>query len=400
MDKDTKMFHAEEYDLLIVGTGFCGSVIANLAAADGKRVLMLEKRPHIAGNMYDYIDANGLLVQKYGPHVFHTDNEEVARFLLGLDEWREFEFTYAVEIDGETLRAPFGFVTIDRLFEPDEAQELKDRLLRSYPDQDGVMILDLMENADPLIAQFGQLLYEKNYLPYALKQWQLPPEELSTEIIGRMPVRLSDIEPYFQDAYQMLPQDGFTALFEKMLDSPNIDVYVDVDALDHLALDEENQAILLDGAPLEVPLVYTGPLENLLMGKAGVLPYRSLRIDFERFDVPSYHGCASVTYPATHGYLRTTDYSKFNEGDVQAGTTVTFEYPTPYDVNSEFGSEPYYPILTEDSMQTNEELQAMAAHYPMLIPCGRLADFHYYNMDKAIERAFEVYAQLEELYWD
>lgn len=393
------MFRPDEYDLVIVGTGFCGSVIANLAAADGKKVLMLEKRPHIAGNMYDYVDENGLLVQKYGPHVFHTNNEEVARYLLGLDEWRDFEFTYAVEIDGEILRAPFGFVTIDRLFDPDEARDLKDRLLRSYPDQDGVMILDLMENEDPSIARFGQLFYEKNYLPYALKQWQLPPEELSTEIIGRMPVRLSDIEPYFQDAFQMLPQDGFTVLFEKMLDSPNIDVHVGVDALDHLSLDEEGQAILLDGTPLEIPLVYTGPLENLLLGRSGVLPYRSLRIDFERFDEPSFHEYASVTYPATHDYLRSTDYGKFNEGGHEKGTTVTFEYPTPYDVSSEFGSEPYYPILTDESVRANEELQAMATHYPMLVPCGRLADFHYYNMDKAIERAFEVYDALKDTYW-
>ena len=393
------MFHPDEYDLVIVGTGFCGSVIANLAAADGKKVLMLEKRSHIAGNMYDYVDEDGLLVQKYGPHVFHTNNEDVAQYLLGLDEWRDFEFTYAVEIDGKMLRAPFGFVTIDRFFEPDEAQDLKDRLLRSYPDQDGVMILDLMESEDLLIARFGQLLYEKNYLPYALKQWQLPPEELSAEIIGRMPVRLSDNEPYFQDAYQMLPRDGFTALFEKMLDSPNIDVHVGVDALDHLSLDEGSQAILLDGAPLEIPLVYTGPLENLLLGRSGVLPYRSLRIDFERYDEPSFHECASVTYPATHDYLRSTDYGKFNEGGHEKGTTVTFEYPTSYDVDSEYGSEPYYPILTEDSERANRELRAEAARYPMLVPCGRLADFRYYNMDKAIERAFEVYDALKDAYW-
>lgn len=384
------------YDIIVVGSGFCGSVIANLAANDGKRVLVVEKRHHIAGNMYDYRDTNGVLVQKYGPHVFHTNDREVAEYLLSLDEWRNFQFTYAVNLDGETITAPFGFATIDHYYDNASAKEIKDHLLNEYPNQDSVVITELLKNQDPLISSFANLLYEKNYLPYALKQWQLPPSELTEEIIGRMPVRLSDIEPYFQEKYQMLPKHGFTHLFERMLDSPNIDVALNVDAIEHIALNEKRGEIIIDGQVVNVPLVYTGPLENLILGKTGVLPYRSLRIEFEQIEQPSYHDQAVVTYPKEPEYLRTTDYAKFTEDASDQGTTVAFEYPTPYDPDSEYGYEPYYPILTEDSVKANRLLQEKATHYAALIPCGRLADFHYYNMDKAIRRAFEVYETIKQ----
>lgn len=379
------------WDIIVVGSGFCGATIANLAARDGKRVLMLEKRPHIAGNMYDYWDSTGILVQRYGPHIFHTSNDAVFSYLTGIEEWREIDFDYAVNIGGELVRAPFDFATVEGTFPPERAQGIIKALQTDFFDQDNVSITELLKSDNPEILEFASFLYEKNYRPYALKQWQREPEELTEDIIGRMPIRLLYEPRYFLDKHVMLPVKGFSRLFEKMLSSELIDVRLETDATDYIALSDNGKDVLFEGDPIEVPVVYTGPLENLVYGQAGCLPYRSLRIEFAPMPASAHSKFSVIGYPSCGEFLRTADYSRFMFDPPEGQTIISYEYPTPYTPDAEEGNEPYYPVLTLESVEANRLLQRAVKGYSWLFPCGRLADFRYYNMDKAIERAFEVY---------
>lgn len=387
------------YDLIVVGSGFCGSVVSDLAAKKGKRVLVLEKRNHIAGNMYDQWDSNGILVQKYGPHIVHTSNERVHDYLLSKGDWFDYTLYYGVDIDGKCLSAPFGFHTADHFYDFDRAEALKRQLASCYQGSDSVPILELLASGDPDIRSFANMLYEKNYLPYALKQWRLKPEELQNEIIGRMPIILSDRQNYFTDTYEMLPKKGFSVFFQGLLNSPNIDVELNIDATTRLRLDDDKRAILFDGCRINVPVVYTGTLEKILLGRVGVLPYRSLRFEYRQFSQPRYQERALVTYPQRFEYLRTSDYNQLAELPSASNTTVSFEYPIPYAPLEDYSAEPYYPVLTSESVHKNQELIERASRFENFFPCGRLADFRYYNMDQAIERAFEVFNVLCRKYW-
>lgn len=387
------------YDIIIVGSGFCGSVIADLAARKGKRVLLLEKRDHIAGNMYDYMHETGIFVHKYGPHIVHTSNQQVADYLFARGEWYPFKLHYGVEIDGKCLSAPFGFHTIDRFYGADNASKLKRLLKKAYPNRGSASIMELLEREETAIKEFARLLYKKNYLPYALKQWQLPPEKLTDEIIGRMPVIFSERQYYFTDEYEILPRGGYTAFFQKLLGHPLIDVRLNTDATKLVTPSFESGQLLLDGTSLEIPLVYTGPLDEFFFGKSGSMPYRSLSFEFEVFDTSQWQERPIVTYPQRNRYLRTTDYNQFMEYPIKGNTVVGYDFPIEYDADGIKGSEPYYPVLTSESSKKNLKLQEYARRFAWLYPCGRLADFHYYNMDKAVERAFSVFETIVGDHW-
>ncbi len=388
-----------KYDLIVVGCGFCGSVIARLASEDcSKRVLIIEKRSHIAGNMYDEIDDNGFLVQKYGPHVFHTNNERVFHFISRFAEWEPYKVYYGVELDGKCIPAPFGFQAIKKLYNPVEAKDLIERIKKLFPNVESVPILELMNCSDERVSSFAEMLYQKNYKPYAAKQWNMSPEQLDVSVIARMPVIFSERTNYFTEKYEVLPKGGYTAFFEKMLKHELIEISLDVDATKELCLDLDKGNCFLNGEQFSIPIVYTGPLEELF-GETQTLPYRSLAFEYKTFEQSDFQEVAILTYPQSRKYLRTTEFSKLTGKAKSDKTVVAFEYPVPYDKTAEIGNEPYYPILTEENMQKNDEYVMALTRIKNFFPCGRLADYRYYNMDQAVERAFEVFDKIKNLYW-
>ena len=381
------------YDILIIGCGFVGSTVAHLAAKDGKRVLIMEKRDHIAGNMYDEVDPQtGILVQKYGPHTFHTVDDRVFDFVTSVGEWYPFTLTARVEMLGKVVPSPFNFTAIETYFEPQKAHAIKKRLMDVYRYAAKMTIVDLLKSDDPLIKEYADFLFEHDYRPYTVKQWNIKPEELDISVLSRVPVRFDYIDRYFDDKYQMMPEGGFTAFFEELLKSPLIDIELGCDALELLKPSADTGEILYDGVKLNIPVVYTGAADELFGSEFGKLPYRSLWFEYETINTDSFQDAPGVAHPMAEGYTRITEYTKLPPQDGKGKTIIAREYSTEY--GSERGKEPYYPVLTNESAEIYEKYNKLADKIDNLYLGGRLADFKYYNMDQAILRALEIYDSL------
>lgn len=377
-----------KYDIIIVGSGFAGSTIAYKAAKIGKKVLVLEKREHISGNMYDYTDENGILVQKYGPHTFHTNNENVFDFINEIGDWQEYKLRARVYIDGKFTPSPFNFKTIDDFFEASRAEEIKRRLKSKYPHRKSVTIVELLECDDDVIKNYAEFLFEKDYRPYTSKQWGIKPEELDISVLKRVPVRLDYTDGYFDDKYQLMPKTSFYDIFKNMLSSKNIDIVTLCDANEKIKFQEDE--IYFENEKLDVPLVYTGPIDELFDFKFGKLPYRSLKFDFQTHNVDSYQETSGVVYPMAKDFTRITEFKKIPVQNIKGVSSIAVEYPVKY----ADGNEPYYPILTNDSILKYNNYLELSKKYGNLYLCGRLADFKYYNMDNVIEKALTVYEEM------
>lgn len=384
-----------KYDMLVVGCGFAGTVLSYLSAARlNKKVLVLERRGHIAGNMYEERDEEtGILVQKYGPHIFVSDQQRVYDFVTELGEWVPYTLRGRADIDGTLTPVPFNFQTVDAFFPDEEALEIKTRLVSYYRYAPYATIIELMECPDPVVQKYTRFLLEKDYRPYIMKQWGLRPDELDLNVISRVPVRLTYSDQYFDKRYQMQPRDGYTAFFKKLLDHPNIEVRLNTDALDQLKIDWETGEARYEGEKLNVPLVYTGALDELMKFQFGKLPYRSRVFEYKKLDGPSYQETAVVVHPTAPGYIRTTEFSKLmpNAGRREK-TIVAVEYPVDYDPDN--GREAYYPTLTEESKAMYRRYLEKTRKVTNFYPCGRLAEFRYYNMDDVIDRALSVYEEI------
>ena len=382
------------YDIVIVGCGFVGSIIAHRAAKDGKRALVLERRGHIAGNMYDEVDeATGILVQKYGPHSFHTESDSAYDFVSSVGEWYPFTLTARVEMMGKAVPSPFNFTAIEAYFEPKKAYDIKKRIMDTYRYTPKMTIVDLLKSDDSLIKEYADFLFENDYRPYTIKQWAIKPEELDISVLSRVPIRFDYIDRYFDDRFQMMPEGGYTAFFEKLLENPLIDVKLKCDALEHLRADVDRGRILFDREEQGIPVVYTGALDELFGCSFGKLPYRSLWFEYEILNTDSFQDAPGVAHPMAEGYTRITEFTKLPPQDGKGKTMIAYEYPAPY--GSEKGTEPYYPVLTEQSAELYKRYSALAGQIKNLYLGGRLADFKYYNMDQAVLRALELYKTIE-----
>lgn len=376
------------YDLLIAGSGFSGSVIAYLAARAGKRVLLYERRSHIAGNMFDEYQ-DGVLVQRYGPHTLHTCRKEVMDLLTEIGAWEPYTLRARVVIRGNTTPSPFNFRTIDDFWPSEKAEVLKNHLLSVFPGEEKVPILRLAQCEDPLIREYAQFLIEEDYRPYSAKQWGIPPENLDESVWNRVPVRLSYKDQYFDDPYECLPVGGYTRFFEKMLSSEQIDLRLGEDVFQHVQV-RQNAPLLWEGVPMTAPLVYTGALDELFGCQLGKLQYRSLRFVYETVETDSYQETAGVAYPKAEGFTRITEYTKLPMQLGLGRSVIAKEYPIPYGP----GAEPYYPVLTEQTHRLADQYRLMAGRIPGLYLCGRLAEFRYYNMDEAVWAAMQTAGML------
>jgi len=378
---------------IIIGAGFCGSVIARKLAEHNKKVLILERRGHIAGNMYDELDANGILIQRYGPHIFHTNSKDVFGFITKYGKWDEYNHEPMVEVDGVITPSPANFKTIDLLYNSEEAEVIKNSLKTRYNGQKTVTILELLDCDDTIIKHYAEKLFALNYRPYTVKQWGLSPEEIDPAILKRVPVRLNYTDAYFDDVFQCMPENGYTNFFMNLLDHGNIEVQLGTDALDMLKVDVPNKQILFDGKPTYVPVVYTGAIDELLDYCYGQLPYLSLQFDYHTENTDSFQDASVVAYPMAEGYTRITEYKKLPPQNIPGVTTLAYEYPLS--AGKAHNNEPYYPVLNDDNINLYNKYRSDVSDIPNLFLCGRLADYKYYNMDAAVLRAFDVYQALQ-----
>ncbi|MBD5160651.1 MAG: UDP-galactopyranose mutase [Oscillibacter sp.] len=372
-------------DALIVGCGLCGSVIARELAEAGKKVVVWERRSHIGGNMYDYMDDYGFLVQKYGPHTFHTKKKELYDYMCRYASWQPYKLTCGAVWDGKYTPTPFNFTTIDTFFPPEKAAKLKETLKKAFAGREFATVVEVLDHPDPDVRGYGEYLFQNDYAPYAAKQWGVSPGEIDLSVLKRVPLRFSYDEGYFDDPYQVMPADSFTRFFENLLDHPDIEVKLGVEALEHLR--PQDGKLLIDGRENDFPVVYTGAIDELFDGVYGHLPYRSLRFEWKYEAGDGLQPAPVVAYPQEAGYTRITEYKKLPVQN-RPGTSYAVEYPLPYREGVQL--EPYYPVLTAESQEQYAKYKALANQVPNLILCGRLADFKYYNMDQALERALTI----------
>ena len=363
------------YDWLIVGAGFTGATLAERLAARGQKVLVIDRRAHIAGNAYDETDANGLLVHRYGPHIFHTNSDKVWDYLSRFTEWRPYEHRVLGSIDGQLAPIPFNLNTLEKLFPAEQAARLGQALVARFGMDVKVPILKLRETDDAELRALGDYIYEKVFLHYTEKQWGMRPEELDPGVTARVPVFVGRDDRYFHDRYQAMPKDGYTAMFERMLAHENIRVELETDFAS-LSADTAKR------------IVFTGPIDEFFNYEAGELPYRSLRFDFVTKEVERFQAVGTVNYPNEFDYTRITEM-KHLTGQGASVTSLVYEYPEVYrrGLNS-----PYYPIPCGDTrVLLQPYLDRAEALAGKVWFAGRLGDYQYYNMDQACGRALSLF---------
>ncbi|HEX6971494.1 MAG TPA: UDP-galactopyranose mutase [Limnochordia bacterium] len=364
-------------DYLIVGAGFTGCVMAERIANElGRRVLIVERRNHVGGNAFDEYNEQGVLVHRYGPHIFHTNSRKVWDYLSRFTEWRPYYHRVLGVIDGQKVPIPFNLNSLYALFPLKCAQSLESRLIEAFGFGVKVPILKLRESASGDLRFLADYIYDKVFYGYTLKQWDLTPEQLDPSVTARVPVHISRDDRYFQDRYQAMPLRGYTRLFQRMLDHPRIKVLLNTDYRE-----------IADEVKFE-RLIYTGPIDAFFDYMYGPLPYRSLRFEHRTLDQEVFQEVGTVNYPNDQPYTRITEV-KHLTGQRLPKTTLTIEYPEPYVIGS---NEPFYPIPLAESRQRfaryRKEAEALNGR---VLFAGRLADYQYYNMDQAVARALMLF---------
>lgn len=384
-----------DFDAVVVGSGFAGAVAAReLAEQAALNVLIIEKRDHIAGNMYDEYDAAGILVHRYGPHIFHTNSQEVFDYLNRFSAWSAYQHRVLADWYGTYLPVPVNKSSLEIAFGDEKAARLIEKLIATFGDERKVTLNELRAQADPELAEVADFVYENVFLYYTQKQWGLTPEEVDPSVTARVPVFISRDDRYFQDTYQGMPEEGYTRLFENLLGHERITVCLETEAesvfelvFESGAEDAPLQAIRIKDEDFEGPIVYTGPLDELFLARFGRLPYRSLDFVYETYDENYHLPCGTVNYTVTEDYTRITEF-KWLTGQTGSKTTIMKEYPRPYDDPAT--QIPYYAIIDDDNDARYERYRRLTDALPNFYPLGRLAQYRYFNMDKVVVDALAV----------
>ena len=386
MRKEEKMF-----DSVIIGAGVAGSVAARELAESGRSVLVLEQRDHIGGNCYDEPDEHGILIHKYGPHIFHTKEKKAYDYLSRFTDWYAFGHEVVANVYGKLIPVPFNLNTLHMVYEKEKADTLEKKLIETFGMGSRVPILKLREQEDPEIRQIADYVYENIFLHYTMKQWGQTPEEIDPAVTGRVPLVISYDNRYFQEPWQGMPLHGYTPMFEKMLDHPKIRVETGVDARSRIRFEEDQ--VILDGEPFCGEVIYTGPVDELFNCCFGRLPYRSLRFDFEYLDQEDYQGHSVVNYTVSEDFTRITEF-KYLTGQKAPGTTIVREYPFAY--TGAEGEIPYYSSANEANQALYEKYRALTEKIPNVWLLGRLAEYKYYNIDAMVMKALELTEKIKQ----
>lgn len=369
------------FDYLIVGAGYAGSVLAERIASQlNKKVLIVDKRNHIAGNAYDYYNEEGILVHKYGPHIFHTNSKKVIDYLSQFTEWRPYFHRVLAIVEGEKVPVPFNLNSIYRLFPKKFAEKLEEDLTKNFGYGKKIPILKLRETTITNLKWLADYIYDNVFYGYTLKQWDLKPEELDASVTSRIPVYISRDNRYFQDIYQQIPINGYTKMFERMLNHKNIKILLQTDykeIADDIKFDK---------------IIYTGPIDEYFDYMYGELPYRSLEFEFKTLEKAIYQETAQLNFPNNNNYTRITEF-KHISGQKSDKTTIAFEYPKPF-INK-IGQTPYYPIPQADNNKLFDKYNKEAEKLSSVIFCGRLADYKYYNMDQVVAKSLSIFEKLK-----
>lgn len=384
-----------KYDALIVGAGFAGAVAARQLAQAGRYVVLLEQRDHIGGNAYDCCDTAGVLIHRYGPHIFHTNDAGVFAYLSRFTKWRDYAHRVEASIPNGhggrlTFPVPFNLDSLECAFGRSEGSRLGRKLIAAYGAENKVPILRLLEQDDPELIRVADYIYQNVFLSYTRKQWGCAPEEIDPAAMSRVPVFLSRDNRYFQDRFQGIPEQGYTRLFEALLDHPRIEVRLHTPA--DTVLDVSGSEMQAEGHPFEGPVIYTGALDELFGCVYGRLPYRSLRFRFETHSAERLLPCATVNYTADETFTRITEFKQLTGQHIPGVTTLAKEYPCAYTAAPE--EIPYYAVLCDASRALYQRYRTLAARYPNLHLLGRLAEYQYYNMDAVTARALLLSRQL------
>jgi UDP-galactopyranose mutase len=359
------------FDYMVVGAGFAGSVVAErLASVYDKKVIVVERRPHIGGNAYDEHDRSGLLVHRYGPHIFHTNSQEVFEYLSNFTEWRPYQHRVRAMVDGRLVPIPINLDTINALygthFDSFEMQAFLDRVAEKRD--------VIATSEDVILNSVGKELYEKFFKNYTRKQWGLDPSELDAAVTARIPVRTNRDDRYFTDRYQVMPLHGYTRMFERMLRHPNIKVLLNADY-------REVQSVI----PFR-EMVYSGPIDAFFDYEFGKLPYRSLEFRHETLDVPRFQEAPVVNYPNDYEYTRVTEF-KWLTGQEHGKTSVVYEVPRA-------DGDPYYPVPRPENQERYRKYERLAKAVDGVHFVGRLATYRYYNMDQVVAQALTLVARI------
>ena len=358
------------FDDLVVGAGFAGSVMAERLASAGRKVLLCDTRPHVGGNAHDEVDAAGILVHRYGPHIFHTNSADVFEYLSRFTAWRPYEHRVLASVDGKLLPVPINLDTVNKLY----GWELDSAGLERFFDEVAEPRDRIRNSEDVVVSKIGRELYEKFFRGYTRKQWGIDPSELDATVIARVPVRTNRDDRYFGDTYQAMPVDGYTAMFERMLDHPNITIELGIDYW------------ALIGRVSHEEMVYTGPVDAFFDRCYGALPYRSLEFRFETLDQPRHLPVAVVNHPNEHAYTRVTEFKQLS-GQEHPRTTLVYEYPRAE-------GDPYYPVPRPENAALYRKYQELAARTAGVHFVGRLATYRYYNMDQVVAQALTTARKL------
>lgn len=359
------------FDWLVVGAGFAGSVLAErIASQRGERVLVIDKRPHIGGNAYDRYDEAGILIHQYGPHIFHTNSETIFDYLSKFTRWRPYEHRVLAEVDGMLAPIPINLDTVNKLF----GLSLDSEGLAAWFAARAEPRAEIRTSEDVVVSAVGRELYEKFFRGYTKKQWGVEPSQLDKSVTARVPTRTNRDDRYFTDAYQYMPERGYTRMFERMLAHPNIKVMLQAD------FEEIRREIAFRR------LIYTGPIDEFFRFRFGKLPYRSLQFKHATFDRPWLQPVAVVNYPQTQAYTRITEY-KHLTGQRHEKTSVTYEFP------SDVG-DPYYPVPRAENTELYKKYEKLALSQEDVWFVGRLATYRYYNMDQVVGQALAAFRRI------
>lgn len=373
-------------DYIIVGAGLAGVVIAERIATQlNKKVIIIEKRNHIGGNCYDFKDENNILIHKYGPHLFHTNNKEVIDYLSNFTSWDIYNHEVLAYVDGKKIPIPFNINTLYEVFPQSKAKALEDKLVQTYGLNSKVPILELKKSTDKDLQFLADFVYEKIFVNYTAKQWGMKPEDMDGAVTARVPIFVGRDNGYFNDSYQSLPKNGYTNMIQNMLNHKNIKLMLNTDFKEVCYLKDED--FYLFGSKFQGQVIYTGQIDELFDYKFGDLPYRSVEMKFETVEKEFYQEKTTVNYPNDYDFTRITEFKHIYPIN-SLKTTILKEYPQEYVKNK---NTPYYPIFTQENQFRYNLYLQYASKFNNLILVGRLAEYKYYDMDDIVERALEVF---------